>query len=710
MTTNLWIGATLLDRFRVENFIAAGGMATIYRVWDITRGVPLAMKVLHPELADDPAFIARFTREARALKSLSHPHIVPFYGLYKDGDLTFLLEQYIDGPSLDEVLRRRNGSALPVKEALVFFKALYTSLGYAHAQGIIHCDVKPGNVLIDQGGRVYLTDFGIARYAEATGTTSAIGTPVYMAPEQIRGEMAVPQTDVYSLGLVMYELLTGQRPFRADANYPLEAGSSQADHLRYAHLYQTPPNPRDFNPRLPPALAQALLKSLAKSPSERFANLQSMANAVFEAAGTRFSDLPDRVSLPPSQLQSPYRPNTDAGSPGTNPPPGSSLASRLPALPNGKKVRWPLLIGVVLVVLLCLLGSIGLVKGLSNGLAAGQNIIPPNIPINPTRTHTAPAQNTPTSPPASQTPTLSQPSPTPQPTAPSPTSGAGALDHPPAGTLAVVEHSGGIDRLFSLDLTNAQLSPIQGPDTYDWAWSPQWSPDGARLTWLTHFDKRPHVVVLDVASGNWQVIEAGEPYQSLFGPAWVGSGGQVSFWASNLDGNNDLVVADASTGQQTDKYTLPGYRNLFVWNWQSGQVAFARQVEGANQVVIATSPVTSNTPIDTGGESYAPAWSRDGQWLAFQATSTVGSGESEIFIIRADGSGMRQVTSSPPGSWSRAPTWSPDGKTIAYVSNQAGSRGADYGEIFIVDVATGKTLQITSTGGNIYDWRPDWRP
>ena len=710
MTTNLWIGTTLLDRFRVENFIAAGGMATIYRVWDMTRGVPLAMKVLHPELADDPAFIARFTREARALESLSHPHIVPFYGLYKDGDLTFMLEQYIDGPSLDEVLRRRNGSALPVKEALVFFKALYTSLGYAHAQGIIHCDVKPGNVLIDQGGRVYLTDFGIARYAEATGTTSAIGTPVYMAPEQIRGEMAVPQTDVYSLGLVMYELLTGQRPFRADANYPLEAGSSQADHLRYAHLYQTPPNPRDFNPRLPTALAQALLKSLAKNPSERFSNLQSMANAVFEAAGTRFSDLPDRVSLPSSQLQSPYRPSTDAGSPGTNPPPGPLLASRLPALPNGQKVRWPLLVGVVLVVLLCLLGSIGLVKGLSNSLAAGQNGIPPNIPINPTRTHTAPAQNTPTPPPPSQTPALSQPSPTPQPTALAPTSGAGNIDQPPAGTLAVVEHSGGIDRLFSLDLTTAQLTPIQGPDTYDWAWSPQWSPDGARLTWLTHFDKRPHVVVLDVASGSWQVIDAGEPYQSLFAPAWVGSGGQVSFWASNLDGKNDLVVADASTGQQTDKYTLPGYRNLFVWNWQSGQVAFARQVDGANQVVIATSPVTTNTPINTEGETYAPAWSRDGQWLAFQGTKTVGSGESEIFIVRADGSGMRQVTSSPPGSWSRAPTWSPDGKTIAYVSSRAGSQGADYGEIFIVDVATGKTLQITSTGGSIYDWRPDWRP
>ena len=105
------IGETLLNQFRVENYIASGGMATIYRVWDLQRSVPLAMKVLRPELADDPAFMARFEREARSLQTLVHPHIVPFYGLYQAGDLTFLLERYIDGPSLDEVLRRRGGRA-----------------------------------------------------------------------------------------------------------------------------------------------------------------------------------------------------------------------------------------------------------------------------------------------------------------------------------------------------------------------------------------------------------------------------------------------------------------------------------------------------------------------------------------------------------------------------------------------------------------------
>src|SRR5512142_1729665 len=116
------IGETLLNQFRIENFIASGGMSSVYRVWDLQRSVPLAMKVLHPELAGDPDFMARFEREARSLQMLIHPNIVPFYGLYRAAGLTFLLERYIDGPSLDEVLHYRAGRPLPLRDGLVYFK------------------------------------------------------------------------------------------------------------------------------------------------------------------------------------------------------------------------------------------------------------------------------------------------------------------------------------------------------------------------------------------------------------------------------------------------------------------------------------------------------------------------------------------------------------------------------------------------------------
>ena len=212
MPQNL-IGTILLNQFRVDAFIAAGGMGAVYRVQDLRRNVPLAMKILHADLAEDPSIFKRFRREANALKKLAHPNIVTCYGLEQTPDFAFLLEAYIDGPTLKDIMRYRGGMPFPIPEALAYLKALGAALGYAHANGVVHCDIKPGNVILDRGGAIYLTDFGIARHAESTTTTLATaGTPAYMAPEQIRGEAVTPATDVYALGVLLFELLTGQRP------------------------------------------------------------------------------------------------------------------------------------------------------------------------------------------------------------------------------------------------------------------------------------------------------------------------------------------------------------------------------------------------------------------------------------------------------------------------------------------------------------------
>ena len=182
------VGQVIENQYRVDAFIASGGMGAVFRVWDLKRNAPLAMKVLHADLAEDPSIFKRFQREANALKKLTHPNIVPFYGLHHTQDFTFILEAYVDGPTLKDVLRAQNGKPMPISETLAYLKALSAALGYAHVHGVVHCDVKPGNVIIDRGGQVYLTDFGIARHAESTTTTlGAAGTPAYMAPEQIRG-------------------------------------------------------------------------------------------------------------------------------------------------------------------------------------------------------------------------------------------------------------------------------------------------------------------------------------------------------------------------------------------------------------------------------------------------------------------------------------------------------------------------------------------
>jgi serine/threonine protein kinase len=278
MSSNL-LGRVLFDQFRVDAFIASGGMGAVYRVWDLKRNVPLAMKVLHAELAEDPLIIKRFQREARALKKLAHPNIVPFYGLFQTSDIVFLLEHFIDGPNLKQILQNRQGKPMPIQEALIYLKALCAALGYAHANGVVHCDVKPGNVMLDEGGNIYLTDFGIARHAESTTTTLAtVGTAAYMASEQIRGESLSPQTDIYALGVMLFEMLTGgKRPFTGEhAN----TTGTTSEKVRWEQVHLNPPSPRQFNPDISPELAAVILRCLDKEVHNRFKTTSELYKAI----------------------------------------------------------------------------------------------------------------------------------------------------------------------------------------------------------------------------------------------------------------------------------------------------------------------------------------------------------------------------------------------------------------------------------------------
>ena len=313
------VGQTLLNRFRVESFVAAGGMGAVYRVWDLQRSVYLAMKTLHADLADDPVAYRRFKREATDLQTLAHPHIVPFYGLFEQGGLSFLLEGYINGPSLKDILRQRQGYPLDLPEALAYLRAMCAALGYAHALRVVHCDVKPGNVMVDTGGVIYLADFGIARHAESTTTTlGPAGTPAYMAPEQIRGDALTPATDIYALGVVLFEMLTGRRPFLGSESELDGGGATPSERIRSAHLWLPPPDPRAFNPNLPPGLAAVVLRALAKDPAQRFATTGDLFEAAARASGVYA--IPDRVALPPVLVPE-YTPRAETPAPPYAAPP-----------------------------------------------------------------------------------------------------------------------------------------------------------------------------------------------------------------------------------------------------------------------------------------------------------------------------------------------------------------------------------------------------
>ena len=309
------MGQVLLGQFRVDDFIGSGGMGVVYRVWDLKRNAPLAMKVLHADLADEPSVLKRFKREARALRKLAHPHIVPFYGLHELDGLAFLLERFIDGPSLKELLRKQKGRPIPPNEMLVYLKAVSSALGYAHAHGVVHCDVKPGNVMIDRGGSIFLTDFGVARHAESTTTTLGIaGTAAYMAPEQCRAEPVTPETDIYALGVVLFELATGGRPFHGNEEGTNGSGSTGAERVRFAHVHLAPPDPVDTNPNISRPLADVILKALSKEPSQRYRTMMELYQAVSNAIGMAPENVGDRVRLPASIATQYPAPSAGSGS------------------------------------------------------------------------------------------------------------------------------------------------------------------------------------------------------------------------------------------------------------------------------------------------------------------------------------------------------------------------------------------------------------
>ncbi len=296
------IGRTILEQFRIDEFIASGGMGAVYRVWDLKRNVPLAMKILHADLADDPAIFKRFKREANALKKLAHPNIVPFYGLYQTADFAFLLERYVNGFSLKDILRQQQGKPMPVEDVLVYLKALSAALGYAHSNGVVHCDVKPGNVMVDQGGNIYLTDFGIARHSDSTTTTLAtVGTAAYMAPEQIRGETVTPATDVYALGVMLFEMLTGKKMFSGDEKGNNKANESSGERIRRAHLLFTPPDPKTVNQALTDDISAVILNAVQKDAGQRYTSTDELFRAMCLAMHYPADSVPDRVNIPEAE-------------------------------------------------------------------------------------------------------------------------------------------------------------------------------------------------------------------------------------------------------------------------------------------------------------------------------------------------------------------------------------------------------------------------
>jgi serine/threonine-protein kinase len=263
----------LLDHYRVLELIGRGAMGVVYKGLDVNLDRPVAIKVMSVEARNDPSFVERFRQEARLQGALNHPNVALLFDYFIHDGAPVAVMEYIAGESLEELIRRRG--AIPAREAIPIFKQALRGVAAAHRAGIIHRDLKPSNLMVTSDGIVKVMDFGIAKRQGVTGATKAstsIGSPLYMAPEQILGRAVDCRTDVYGLGITLYELLSGQRPFNT---------RGKAEYLVLdAHVNDTPEPPTVYRFGIPQPIVDAVMRALAKDPDARFQSADEFMRAL----------------------------------------------------------------------------------------------------------------------------------------------------------------------------------------------------------------------------------------------------------------------------------------------------------------------------------------------------------------------------------------------------------------------------------------------
>lgn len=343
------IGKTL-GQYQVLEQIGKGGMATVYKAYQPSIDRYVALKILPKQFAEDPNFVKRFAQEAKAIAALEHPHILPVYDYGTQDGLTYMVMRYVKGGTLANLM----GAPMSDQRIVSLISDVAMALHYAHEQGVVHRDVKPSNILIDKLGEPLLTDFGIAKIIEGAGATqltsdgNILGTPAYMSPEQAKGTNIDRRSDIYALGVILYELLTGRPPYQAET--PLA--------IVLMHLNEPLPPLRQINPNIAEPLEWVVLKAMAKEPSQRYQTAAELAQALQGALKEIESGAQTTSHPPASTIQT-------QGVPSPTPQPAPAKKSMAPLFIGG---------GIV-ALLLCLAGS---------AMAAFFIFPPGNVIITPT--------------------------------------------------------------------------------------------------------------------------------------------------------------------------------------------------------------------------------------------------------------------------------------------------------------------------------------